>query len=299
MPSLGLRLRDAEDEADDDREVPRDRGEGGDGEVVVRVEDPDEDPGDAEERDDREEDAGEVDRELVAVAEQLHHERRREDEGRGQRRQAEQEEPEDARRDAPGAGALSLLEQLAEDGNEGGGERGIGDERADEVGNLERDRERVDPLALDAEDAARDDLADESEDPGESGGGGEDGRRPGEPLSLGSLVHGASIGIGSATIAARPPSRGPFFDMANIKQQKKRVRITERQREENLRYRSTVKTLTKRLEAAVAGHRQGASSPPSTSSSSGRSTRPPRAEPCTRTRLHARRRGPPASSPAS
>ena len=39
--------------------------------------------------------------------------------------------------------------------------------------------------------------------------------------------------------------------MANIQQQKKRVRIAERQREENLRYRSTVKTLTKRLEAAV------------------------------------------------
>jgi small subunit ribosomal protein S20 len=40
--------------------------------------------------------------------------------------------------------------------------------------------------------------------------------------------------------------------MANIQQQKKRVLIAERQREENLRYRSTVKTLTKRLEAAVA-----------------------------------------------
>ena len=41
--------------------------------------------------------------------------------------------------------------------------------------------------------------------------------------------------------------------MANIKQQKKRVRIADRQRDENLRYRSTVKTLTKRLETAVAG----------------------------------------------
>ena len=40
--------------------------------------------------------------------------------------------------------------------------------------------------------------------------------------------------------------------MANIKQQKKRVRISERQRDENLRYRSTVKTLTRRLESAVA-----------------------------------------------
>ncbi len=40
--------------------------------------------------------------------------------------------------------------------------------------------------------------------------------------------------------------------MPNIKQQKKRVVIAGRQRMENLRYRSTVKTLTKRLEAAVA-----------------------------------------------
>jgi len=39
--------------------------------------------------------------------------------------------------------------------------------------------------------------------------------------------------------------------MANIKQQKKRVLIQERQRTENLRYRSTIKTLTKRLEGAV------------------------------------------------
>ena len=39
--------------------------------------------------------------------------------------------------------------------------------------------------------------------------------------------------------------------MANIKQQKKRVRIQGRQRLENLRYRSTIKTLTKRLESEV------------------------------------------------
>jgi small subunit ribosomal protein S20 len=40
--------------------------------------------------------------------------------------------------------------------------------------------------------------------------------------------------------------------MANIKQQKKRVRTAARERLENLRYRSTVKTLTRRLQAAVA-----------------------------------------------
>ena len=39
--------------------------------------------------------------------------------------------------------------------------------------------------------------------------------------------------------------------MPNIKQQEKRVRTAERQRAENIRFRSTVKTLTKRLEAAV------------------------------------------------
>ena len=39
--------------------------------------------------------------------------------------------------------------------------------------------------------------------------------------------------------------------MPNIEQQKKRVRTSERERTENIRFRSTVKTLTKRLAAAV------------------------------------------------
>jgi small subunit ribosomal protein S20 len=39
--------------------------------------------------------------------------------------------------------------------------------------------------------------------------------------------------------------------MPNIKQQEKRVRIATRERLQNLRYRSTVKTLTKRLQSAV------------------------------------------------
>jgi small subunit ribosomal protein S20 len=40
--------------------------------------------------------------------------------------------------------------------------------------------------------------------------------------------------------------------MPNIRQQEKRVRTAERERLENLRYRSTVKTLTKRLESVAA-----------------------------------------------
>jgi small subunit ribosomal protein S20 len=39
--------------------------------------------------------------------------------------------------------------------------------------------------------------------------------------------------------------------MPNIKQQEKRVRTAHRERAENLRYRSTIKTLTKRLATAV------------------------------------------------
>jgi small subunit ribosomal protein S20 len=39
--------------------------------------------------------------------------------------------------------------------------------------------------------------------------------------------------------------------MPNIQQQKKRVRTAANERVENLRYRSTVKTLAKRLQAAV------------------------------------------------
>jgi small subunit ribosomal protein S20 len=41
--------------------------------------------------------------------------------------------------------------------------------------------------------------------------------------------------------------------MPNIRQQEKRVRTAARERLENLRYRSTVKTLTKRLQTAVEG----------------------------------------------
>ncbi len=40
--------------------------------------------------------------------------------------------------------------------------------------------------------------------------------------------------------------------MANIKQQKKRIRTAAAERLENLRYQSTIKTLTKRLSVAVA-----------------------------------------------
>jgi small subunit ribosomal protein S20 len=39
--------------------------------------------------------------------------------------------------------------------------------------------------------------------------------------------------------------------VANIKQQKKRILVAERQRQENLRYRSAIKTYFRRLQGAV------------------------------------------------
>lgn len=50
---------------------------------------------------------------------------------------------------------------------------------------------------------------------------------------------------------ARPVHTGRRFAMPNIKQQERRVRIAARQRLENLRWRSTAKTLFKRLARAV------------------------------------------------
>jgi len=60
-------------------------------------------------------------------------------------------------------------------------------------------------------------------------------------------------GLGGAGPLLRSPGprSGRFYVMPNIKQQKKRVGIASRQRLQNLRYRSTVKTLTKRLRSAV------------------------------------------------
>jgi small subunit ribosomal protein S20 len=60
----------------------------------------------------------------------------------------------------------------------------------------------------------------------------------------------ARCALAAATIPAARRARA-FSAMPNIRQQEKRVRVAARQRLENLRYRSSVKTLTKRLETAA------------------------------------------------
>ncbi len=187
-----VHLRDADHEPDDDREVPEDRGDRGDREVVVAVEDPDDDPGGAEQRHDREEESREADGEARVVsrlAEDPEHPRGDEHEQRGQRRQAEEHQPEEARGDPPGALALAPFEQVAEDRHERRRERCIGDERTHEIRQLEGDGEGVDPPCR-TEVVGRDHLADEAENAREPGCDAEDRRRDSQPTRYGGLLLG-------------------------------------------------------------------------------------------------------------
>src|SRR5262245_22672732 len=65
-------------------------------------------------------------------------------------------------------------------------------------------------------------------------------------------LRGGPDGLTASGTITPPARSGRSFRMPNIKQQKKRVRIAAEERLENLRYRSTIKTLTKRLQTAVA-----------------------------------------------
>jgi small subunit ribosomal protein S20 len=106
-------------------------------------------------------------------------------------------------------------------------------------------------LAGNSEVVRGNDLANEAEDAREGGEEREDRRRPGEPAA-GALVHPREYREGTLWYhAAAREVAGLFTLMPNIRQQKKRVRTAAKQRLENLHYRSTAKTLAKRLETAV------------------------------------------------
>src|SRR5262249_59667820 len=85
----------------------------------------------------------------------------------------------------------------------------VGKQRADEVRDLERDREGVDPSGG-AEVVGGNDLADEPEDSREAGCEREDRRRPSQSAARASPVHVASIGTGSAVPEAAEARTGGF-----------------------------------------------------------------------------------------
>ena len=217
-------------------------------------------------------------------------------------------EPEEGRGHAPGARALLLLEQLAEDGHERGAEGRVRRERAHEVRDLERDGERVD-LALDPEGAAGDDLAEEAEDARDPGDGREDRRRQREapPWPTGRvrrvcLAHRAEDR--EAARATRPPAtiadgpRGPFSRYAEH-QAAEAPRLDRRP--PAAREPALPLDREDALQAARDGgrrRRQGGGRPSRTASSSAASTGPPRTARSTRTGPRARSPRRLSSSPA-
>ena len=167
--------------------IPQHRAQGGDGEVVVAVEDPDHDARQSEDEHERKEDACKHGCDLAVLvsrpeAEDRHHPRSDHDEERGQASEADQHEPEERRGDSPGALSLPLDQQIAEDGDERRRERGVGDERSDRVRNQERDLEGVD-RAADAEDRGLRDLPHQPDDARDAGGDREDDARAREPAA--------------------------------------------------------------------------------------------------------------------
>jgi hypothetical protein len=114
-------LGHADHQPRDDREVPEHRSQRRNGEMLVGVENSDDDSRNSEQRDDREQHARQPDCERAVpagISERPQHERRQHDEERREGAEAQEHQPEEARRDAPGAPAFAFLEQLAEDRNE-------------------------------------------------------------------------------------------------------------------------------------------------------------------------------------
>ena len=195
------------------------------------------------------------------------------------------------RGEAEGLSVVLLAEQFGEDRDEGRLQGGVGEQGADQVGDLEGDREGrhrpADPVV-----AGGDDFAAEAGDARGGGGDREERGRAGDPARLaarrrarrrvprpgrrpppraaatsasiaarssGSGVSGA-LGVSKLRLSRysrRPPGAGTAparaLDMANIASQKKRILRSERERAENRLLTSTVKTHFRRLESAVEG----------------------------------------------
>ena len=147
-----------------------------------------------------------------------------------------------------------LLEELGEHRHERGRERRIREQVADEVRYLERQGERrVGPCSVPKKLAARISRG-EPGDPREAGRYREDRRVAGHAAvralaaAFGDWGRGAQ---GRYSTAPRGLDRLRPCAMANIASQKKRILRAERERLENRRHTSAIKTYFRRLETAV------------------------------------------------
>ena len=184
-PVLALEHRREDDDQQNDRQVPEQRRDREGAEAVVAVEHADDNPADPEQDQDREEDLGERDREVEnrpfeARRDDRHDHRRGEDEEGRDRTEDEGDEQEQGRGEPEGLAVVLLLQLLGEDRHEGRLQRRVGKEGANQVGNLEGDREgrhrAADPVV-----GGGDDLPPEPGDPRRGGRDREERGRAGDP----------------------------------------------------------------------------------------------------------------------
>ena len=182
VEALGaLEQRRQDDERGDDHQVPHERRDGRDREVLVRVEDPDDEAVEAEQDDEREHHLREPDGQVVELGgelvagEQRHHDRGDEDEDDRERGQRDEEQAAQRAREMERLAPALLHQQLGEHGHEGGGQRRVRHQRAHQVRDLEGQGEGRGG-ALRAEVGGRDDLPDQPGHAREARGDREDGR---------------------------------------------------------------------------------------------------------------------------
>ena len=183
----GVQERQAERERAHDHDVPGHGRDGREEELVERVQDRGLQAVQAQHHHGREDHAREADAERAVIAEQAEQLRREHDRHPRDGRQARERQPPDGRGHAPGALALPLRQELVEDRHEGRAQSGVRDQRADQVGDLVRDREGVDRLALHREDPGRRGLAQHADEPAGAGRHGEQRGRDRHAAPLGSF----------------------------------------------------------------------------------------------------------------
>ena len=176
------------DQHADDRNVPEERRDREGPEAVVAVQHPDHHPGGPEHHQDREEDLGESDRQALwdLGDEQRHQERGDQDEQGREGGEHQRDEEDQGRGEAERLALVAALQVLGEHGHEGGLDRRVGEQAANQVGHLEGDRECRHRVA-DPEVVGRDNLADQACNPRQAGGEREQGGRASQSSRAGAL----------------------------------------------------------------------------------------------------------------
>ena len=281
MPSCGVEVRVQHDQQHDDHDVPDRRRDRGDREVVVGLQDPDEQAVQPEQQHDREqhlrEARGERSSSSCVNVEPMNSGMivpAGEDEEGGDRAERDQHDPEQGRGEPERLLRLPSWSSSVKTGTNAADSAALANRFATRFGTWKAivNAEAGPPGA---EEAGRDDFARPGRRRARSRWQSRRSRCCGRPAPLvggggGGRFLARSFGAGCqgrySTALARRGRDGtaPPRTMANIHSQKKRILRAERERLENRRYTSAIKTYFRRLEAAVGegGERDAAETAP-------------------------------------